>query len=76
LLAATIIVSRKLMSMGRKSYLFLYYVELINTKLWMAKETATLNGGLESRMVESKIGRGIQKQCRQVLLSSSIFKGW
>jgi len=32
--------------MGRKSCLFVYYVEIINTKLWMAKEVATLNGGL------------------------------
>jgi hypothetical protein len=33
--------------MGRKSCLFVnYYVELINTKLWMAEEAVTLNGGL------------------------------
>jgi hypothetical protein len=67
---------RKLVNMGRKFCLFLYYVELIDTKLWIAEEAATLNRGLKNRTVESKIGRGIQKQCRQVLLSSSIFKGW
>jgi len=59
LLVATIIVLRKLVSMGRKSCLFLYYVELIDTKLWMVEEAMTLNEGLENRTVESRIGRGI-----------------
>jgi hypothetical protein len=73
LLTAAIIVSRKLVSMGRKSCLFVYYVELIGTKLWMAKEATTLNGGLESRTMEGKIRRRIRKQCKQFfLLSSSI----
>ncbi len=45
--------------MGRKSCLFVYYVELISTKLWMVEEGAALNGSLKSRMVESKIRRGI-----------------
>jgi hypothetical protein len=57
LLVTTIIVSRKLGSMGRKFCLFVYYVELINTKLWKGEEAATLNGGLESRIVEGKIKR-------------------
>ncbi len=48
--------------MGRKLCLFVYYVEQIN-KLWMAKESATLNGGMESRMVEGRIRRRIRKQC-------------
>jgi hypothetical protein len=48
-----IIVSRKLVNMGRKSCLFVYYVELIGTKLWMDEEAVTLNVGLESRMVEN-----------------------
>jgi hypothetical protein len=48
-----IIVSRKLVNMGRKSCLFVYYVELIGTKLWMDEEVVTLNVGLESRMVEN-----------------------
>jgi hypothetical protein len=73
LLAATIIVSRKFVSMGRKSCLFVYYVKLINIELWMAEEATPLNDGLESRMVECKIRRKIQKQCRHVfLLSSSV----
>ncbi len=64
------------MSMGRKSCLFVYYVELIHTKLWMVEEVVALNGGLENRMVEGMIKRGIWKQCRQVfLLSSSVFIG-
>jgi hypothetical protein len=75
LLATTIIVSRKLVNMGRKFYLFVYYAELIDTKLWMAKEDITLNGIMESRTMEGRIRRGISKQCKQVfLLSSSIFK--
>ncbi len=52
------------MSMGRKSCLFVYYVKLIDTKLWMAKEVVALNGGLENKTVEGKIRRGIYKQCR------------
>jgi hypothetical protein len=36
----------------------------------MAEEGATLNGGLESRMVESRIKRGIWKQCKHVFLLS------
>jgi hypothetical protein len=59
LLVAIIIVSRKLVSMGRKSCLFVYYVEFIDTKLWMVEEVAALNGGLKNRIVESKIRRGI-----------------
>jgi hypothetical protein len=43
----TIIVSRKLARMGKKFCLFVYYVELINTELWMVEENATLNGSLE-----------------------------
>ncbi len=48
-IATTIIVSRKLVRMGRKFCLFMYYVELIGTKLWMAKEGVTLNGGFTTR---------------------------
>ncbi len=63
--------------MGRKYCLLMYYVELIDTKLWMAKEVVALNGGLESKMVEGKIIQGILKQCMQVfLLSSLVFRGW
>jgi hypothetical protein len=57
LLATTIIVSRKLGNMGRKSCLFVYYVKLIDTKLWKGEEVATLNEGLESRMLEGRIKR-------------------
>ncbi len=49
------------MNMGRKSCLFVYYVELVDTKLWMVEEVATLNGGLENRTVEGMIKRGIWK---------------
>jgi hypothetical protein len=69
-IVATIIASRKLVRMGSKFCLFLYYVKLIGIELWMAKEGATLNGGLEIWMVESRIRRGIQKQCKQVFLLS------
>jgi hypothetical protein len=51
--------------MGRKFCLFVYYVELIDTKLWMAEEATTLNGGLENRMVEGRIKRRIHKQCNE-----------
>jgi hypothetical protein len=52
LLVVAIVVSRKLVNMGRKSCLFVYYVEPINTKLWMVEEVVALNGGLENRTVE------------------------
>ncbi len=64
MLAAAINVSRKLVNMGRKSCLFMYYVELIDIKLWMDEEAMALNGGIKSRMVEGRIKKGIQKQCR------------
>jgi hypothetical protein len=51
--------SRKFVRMGRKFYLFVYYVELINTKLWMVEEGVALNEGLEIWMMEGKIRRGI-----------------
>jgi hypothetical protein len=46
LLAVAIIVSKRLVSMGRKSCLFMYYVELVDIKLWMVEEARALNGGL------------------------------
>jgi hypothetical protein len=42
----------------------MYYVELIDIKLWMDEEAMALNGGIKSRMVEGRIKKGIQKQCR------------
>jgi hypothetical protein len=56
-------VSRRLVSMGRKLCLFVYYVEQIDNKQWMAKEVATLNGGMESRIVEGRIKMRIPKRC-------------
>jgi hypothetical protein len=47
--------------MGTKSCLFVYYVELMDTELWMVEEAMALNGGLESRTVEDKIRRRIRK---------------
>jgi hypothetical protein len=50
--------------MGRKlCCLFVYYVEQIDNKQWMAKEAATFNGGVESRLVHDNIRRKIQEQC-------------
>jgi len=63
-IAATISISRKLVRMGRKSRLFMYYVKLISTELWIVEEGAALNGGLESRMVEGRISKGIRKKCK------------
>jgi hypothetical protein len=37
-IATTITTSKKLVRMGRKICLFVYYVKLINTKLWMVEE--------------------------------------
>jgi hypothetical protein len=39
--------SRRLVRLGRKLCLFVYYVEQINKKQWMGKEATTFNGGGE-----------------------------
>jgi hypothetical protein len=75
LLAITIIVSRKLVSMGRKFCLFVYYVKLIGIELWMTEEVTTLNGGLENKILENMIRRRIWKLWRQVFLFSSLVSG-
>ncbi len=76
-IVAAIITSKKLVRMGSKFCLFLYYVKLIGIELWMAEEGATLNGGLEIWTMESRIRRGIWKQCKQVFSSFMIsFKKW
>jgi hypothetical protein len=41
-IVATITASRKLVRMGRKFCLFVYYVNLIGTKLWMVEEGVTI----------------------------------
>ncbi len=71
----TIIVSRKLVSMGRKICSFVYYVKLINTELWMAEEAMALNDDWESRIMEGRIRRRIRKQCREVFFFSSSVLG-
>jgi hypothetical protein len=68
-------VLRRLVNMGRKLCLFVYYVEQIDNKQWMAKEVATLNGGMENKMLEGRIKRGFEKMVKQVFLfSCSIFQ--
>ncbi len=47
------------MKLGRKLCLFVYYVEHIKNKQWMAKEAATFNGGVEGRMVHDSIRKKI-----------------
>ncbi len=60
-IATTIIASRNLVKMGRKICLFVYYVEFISAKLWMARKGATLKGALEHWMVEGRIKRRFLK---------------
>jgi hypothetical protein len=55
-------------SLGRKLCLFVYHVEQINNKQWMAKEITALNGGMGSRTMEGMIRRKIRKQWKQVFL--------
>jgi hypothetical protein len=64
---ATIIVSRKFISMDRKSCLLMCYEEQIDIELWMVEGAATLNGSLHSRTVEGKIRR-IWEPCKEVLI--------
>jgi hypothetical protein len=66
LLMVAMIISRRLVSLGRKLCLFVYYVKHVDNKQWVAKEATTFNGGVESRMVHDNIRRGIQRQCKQV----------
>jgi hypothetical protein len=54
---AAIIVSRKFVSLGRKSCLFVCYEKWIDTELWMVEGVAAFNGGSHSRTVEGKIRR-------------------
>jgi hypothetical protein len=46
-IVTTIIASKKLVRMSRKICLFVYYVKLISTKLWMAEEGVALKEALE-----------------------------
>jgi hypothetical protein len=45
-IATTITASRKLVRMGRRICLFVYYVKLISIKLWMVEEGVALKKGL------------------------------
>ncbi len=48
-------VSKKLVSLGRKFCLFVYYVTQMNNKQWMVKKTMASNGNIWSRTVEGRI---------------------
>jgi len=76
-IATTITVSRKLVRMGRKFCLFVYYVKLIDTELWTVEEGATLNGGLEIWTVQGKDKKG-NLEAMQVGISSFMtsFRRW
>ncbi len=50
------------MKLGKKLWLFVYYVEQIDNKQWMVKEAATLNGGVESKTGSDNIRKRIQEQ--------------
>jgi len=65
-------------SMGRKLWLFVYYVKLIDNKLWMVEEAVALNGGMKSRMVGDKIKRRIAMQTRSFffLHQFQVMVGW
>jgi len=76
-IAATIIASRKLVKMGRKFCLLVYYVELIGTKLWMVKESVAWNGGLEIWTVQGKDKKGNLEAMQVSFYSFMInFKRW
>ncbi len=61
-------ITKKLVRMGRKICLFMYYAKFIGAKLWMVVEGATLKGGLEHWTREAMIRRGILKQCGVIIL--------
>ncbi len=64
-------ISRRLVNMGKKLCLFVYYVKLID-KQWMVEEAAILNGAMNNRTMKGSIRRRIRKQCRQICLLSSL----
>jgi hypothetical protein len=49
------IVSRRLVSLGTKFCLFVYYVKQINNKQWMAKKIIALNASMWNRTMEGRI---------------------
>ncbi len=51
-ISTTIIVSKKLVRMGRKFCLFVYYVKLIGIELWMVEEGAAIEWRLGDLDVE------------------------
>jgi hypothetical protein len=59
LLVTAMTTSRGLVRLGKKLCLFVYYVEQINNKQWMAKKATTVNGGVKSRMVHNNVKRRI-----------------
>jgi hypothetical protein len=64
----TITTSRKLVRMGKRICLFVYYAKLISVELQMDVEGVALKGGLEHWTVEGMIRRGILQQCRSIFL--------
>jgi hypothetical protein len=71
-IAIAITASRKLVRMGRRICLFVYYAKLIGAELQMAVEGAALKGGLEPWMVEDRIIRGIPKHCGSKVLLAKL----
>ncbi len=63
LLVVVMTVSRIFVKLGKKLCLFVYYVEQIYSKDGMAKEVATFNGSVESKMVHDNIRRRNREQC-------------
>jgi hypothetical protein len=61
---AIMTISRRLVSLGRKLCFFVYYVEQINNKQWMAKKIVAFNGGMCSRTMEGRIRKKIREQWR------------
>jgi len=47
-------ISRRLVNMGKKLCLFVYYVKLIDNKQWMVEEAATLNGAMNNRTMKGR----------------------
>jgi hypothetical protein len=74
LLVAIMTASRRLVNLGKKLCLFVYYVEHINNKQWVAKEATTFNGDGESRTVHDNIRRRIQEQWASLLVFWILFQ--
>ncbi len=63
-----IIVSKRLVSLGRKLCLFVNYVKHVDNKQWVAKDIANISMERRSKTLHDNIRKGVQGQKKGGLL--------